>query len=93
MFKLKSRKLVSIELDLDNFEITASEAMATYGEIKEYILDKYGFKVSLLNIAQIKQESGIIERENYNKPSGKYRQPKYPKHKFNAIKKSFNILK
>lgn len=67
--KLKSSKSVSIELDLD-------EAKATYGEIKEYILNKYGFKVSSLNIAQVKQECGIIERENYNKPSGKYRQPK-----------------
>ena len=74
--KLKSSKSVSIELDLDDFEITAAEARATYGEIKEYILNKYCFKVSSLNIAQVKQECGIIERENYNKPSGKYRQPK-----------------
>ena len=74
--KLKSSKSVSIELDLDDFEITAAEARATYGEIKEYILNKYCFKVSSLNIAQVKQACGIIERENYNKPSGKYRQPK-----------------
>ncbi len=53
--KLKSSKSVSIELDLDDLEITAAEAKATYGEIKEYILNKYGFKVSSLNIAQIKQ--------------------------------------
>ncbi len=91
--KLKSSKSVSIELDLDNLEITAAEAKATYGEIKEYILDKYGFKVSSLNIAQVKQECGIIERENFNKPSGKYRQPKCPEHKFNAIKETLEHFK
>ena len=91
--KLKSSKSVSIELDLDDFEITAAEARATYGEIKEYILNKYGFKVSSLNIAQVKQECGIIERENYNKPSGKYRQPKCPEHKFNAIKEALEHFK
>ena len=91
--KLKSSKSVSIELDLDDLEITAAEAKATYGEIKEYILNKYGFKVSSLNIAQVKQESGIIERENFNKPSGKYRQPKCPEHKFNAIKETLEHFK
>ena len=91
--KLKSSKSVSIELDLDDLEITAAEAKATYGEIKEYILNKYGFKVSSLNIAQVKQECGIIERENYNKPSGKYRQPKCPEHKFNAIKEALEHFK
>jgi len=91
--KLKSSKSVSIELDLDDLEITAAEAKATYGEIKEYILDKYGLKVSSLNIAQVKQECGIIERENFNKPSGKYRQPKCPEHKFNAIKETLEHFK
>ena len=62
-------------------------------EIKEYILNKYGFKVSSLNIAQVKKECGIIECENYNKPSGKYRQPKCPEHKFNAIKETLEHFK
>jgi len=91
--KLKSSKSVSIELDLDDLEITAAEAKATYGEIKEYILNKYGFKVSSLNIAQVKQECGIIERENFNKPSGKYRQPKCLEHKFKTIKETLEHFK
>mgnify|MGYP006923284584 CR=1 FL=1 len=80
--KLKSRKSVSIDLDLDALETTAAEVKATYGEIKEYILNKYGFKVSSLNIAQVKQECGIIERENYNKPSDDYKQPNCPPNAF-----------
>ena len=91
--KLKSSKSVSIDLDLDALETTAAEVKATYGEIKEYILNKYGFKVSSLNIAQVKKECGIIERENFNKPSGKYRQPNCPKHKFDAIKEALGHFK
>ena len=41
---------------------------ATYPDIQAYIQEKYGFKVSHLNIAQIKRKCGIIERENYNLP-------------------------
>ena len=41
---------------------------ATYPDIQAYIQEKYGFKVSNLNIAQIKRKCGIIERENYNLP-------------------------
>ncbi|WP_232617597.1 RNA methyltransferase [Aerococcus urinae] len=39
---------------------------ATYGEIKKFVLDKYGLKVSSLYIAQVKRKHGLIERENYN---------------------------
>jgi ribosomal protein L23 len=62
---------------------------ATYAQIKEYVLNKYGFKVSSLNIAQVKKECGIIERENFNKPSNNYKQPNCPKHKADAIKDAF----
>lgn len=39
----------------------------TYPEIKEYVLNKFGFKVSSLYIAQVKRKYDLIERENYNK--------------------------
>lgn len=69
--------------------MTAPEIKATYSQIKEYVLNKYGFKVSSLNIAQVKQECGIIERENYNKTSDDYKQPHCPKQKEDAIKDAF----
>ena len=57
--------------------MTAAESKATYGEIKAYVLEHSGMKVSSLYIAQVKQKYGIIERENYNKPkSENARQPK-----------------
>ncbi|WP_178550318.1 hypothetical protein [Frisingicoccus sp.] len=46
-------------------DLTASEAKATYEEIKQYILDEYDTKVSNHYIAQMKEKYGIIERENY----------------------------
>ena len=66
--------------------ITSAEKKASYGQIKDYVLDKTGLKVSSLNIAQAKQKYGIIERENYNLPrSDNSRQPKCPEHKEKAI--------
>ena len=86
--KLKESDSITVELNLDELEVTAPEMKATYGQIKEYVLNKYDFKVSSLNIAQVKQECGIIERENYNKPSDDYKQPNCPKHKADAIKEA-----
>ena len=53
---------------MDELDVTAAESKATYDEIKAYVLEKYGLKVSSLYISQVKRKCGIIERENYNKP-------------------------
>ncbi len=58
---------IDITVDMDELDLTASEAKATYQAIKDYIFEKYGVKVSSLYIAQVKEKHGIIERENYNK--------------------------
>ena len=49
-------------------DLTSAESKATYEEIREYVFEHTGLKVSRLYIAQVKQKCGIIERENYNKP-------------------------
>ncbi len=88
--KLKTKKHIDIELHTDELDLTSSESKATYQEIKQYVLDKYGFKVSTLNIAQTKQECGIKERDNYNKPKMENsRQPGCSKEKEDAIKAAF----
>ena len=48
---------------------------ATYGNIKAYVLENYGLKVSSLNIGQTKDKCGIKERENYNKGKDGHRVP------------------
>ena len=64
--KLKANKHIEVELQMDEFDLTAAESKATYEEIKDYVLEHTGLKVSSLYIAQVKEKYGIIERENYN---------------------------
>lgn len=84
--KLKSTQHIEVELDMDELDLTAAEKKATYQEIKDYVLEHSGLKVSNLYIAQVKQKCGIIERENYNKPkSEESKQPQCPPEKEKAI--------
>ena len=77
---------IDIKLDLSEIDVTAAETKATYQEIKDYLLGKFGLKVSSLYISQAKAKCGLIERENYNKPkSENIKQPKCPKEKEDAI--------
>lgn len=84
--KLQSKEHIEIEVKMDELDLTSAESKATYEEIKAYVLEHTGLKVSHLYIAQVKQKHGIIERENYNKPkSDDARQPQCPPEKEKAI--------
>lgn len=84
--KLQSKEHIEIEVKMDELDLTSAESKATYEEIREYVLEHTGLKVSYLYIAQVKQKYGIIERENYNKPkSENARQPQCPPEKEKAI--------
>lgn len=88
--KLKTKKHVDIELHADELDLTSSECKATYNNIKQYVFDKYGFKVSNLYIAQVKEKCGIKERGNYNKPKNNdSKQPNCPIEKEEAIIDAF----
>ena len=53
-----------------------------------------GMKVSSLNIAQVKQKYGIIERDNFNKPKSEdAKQPQCPKKKEDAIVEALKAFK
>ncbi|MDD6275221.1 MAG: 23S rRNA (uracil(1939)-C(5))-methyltransferase RlmD, partial [Clostridia bacterium] len=66
LVRKKPDTYIDITVDMDELDLTSSEAKATYDEIKDYIFDKHCVKVSSLYIAQIKQKHGIIERDCYN---------------------------
>ena len=84
--KLQSKEHIEIEVKMDELDLTAAEKKATYEEIREYVFEHTGLKVSHLYIAQVKQKYGIIEQENYNKPkSENARQPKCTPEKEAAI--------
>lgn len=76
---------INIDVDVEEM-VQDKRGLATYGQIKDYVLERSGLKVSSLYIAQVKQKHGIIERENYNKPKSEdARQPQCPLEKERAI--------
>ena len=91
--KLNTKQHIEVELNLDELDLTSAESKATYEEIKAYVLEHTGLKVSHLYIAQVKQKYGIIERENYNKPkSENAKQPKCPPEKEAAITEALKFF-
>ena len=84
---LVRRNSLHIDIDVDVEEMLQEKrGQATYPQIKEYVLEHSGLKVSNLYIAQVKQKCGIIERENYNKPKSEdTKQPQCPPEKEKAI--------
>ena len=84
---------INVKVDMDELDLTSAEAKATYKEIEEWVQEHYGFHVTNLNIAQVKQKHGIIERENYNKPkSENSRQPGCPEEKVKAIEEALKFF-
>ena len=85
---------INVKVDMDELDLTSAEAKATYKEIEEWVQEHYGFHVTNLNIAQVKQKHGIIERENYNKPKSEdSRQPGTTPEKEKAITEAFKYFK
>ena len=59
---------IVVDLDLDELDATSAEMKATYDEIKGYVLEKFGLKVSSLYISQVKRKCGLEVGESYNLP-------------------------
>lgn len=47
LVRKKPDTYIDITVDMDELDLTSSEAKATYDEIKDYIFDKHCVKVSL----------------------------------------------
>lgn len=92
--KLDSKRHISIELPLDEMDITCAESKATYEQIKNYVLEKYGFKVSTLYIAQVKRKYGLDVSEHYNMAKNeKQKVSQCPIEKEEAILDAFKYFK
>ena len=80
-----SRKVKVEDMDLSEFK-----GKATYEQIKEYVLEETGLKVSSLYIAQIKKKCGLDVGENFNPAkSENARQPQCTPEKEEAIMQAF----
>ena len=94
LVRKKPDTYIDITVDMDELDLTSSEAKATYDEIKEYIFDKYRVKVSSLYIAQVKQKHGIIERDCYNNSKKETpNQPQCPPEKVKLIEEALRHFK
>ena len=43
--------IIEVELNMDELDLTSAESKATYAEIKDYVLENSGLKVTNLYIA------------------------------------------
>ena len=66
--KLNVERHIEVDVSMDELDLTAAESKATYDEIKAYVLEKYGLKVSSLYISQVKRKCGLDVGQNYNLP-------------------------
>ena len=84
-----SRK-VKVDFSLEDMDLSEFKGKATYEQIKAYVLEQMGLKVSSLYIAQIKKKCGLDVGENFNPAkSGNARQPQCTPEKEDAIMQAF----
>ena len=59
-------KKIRVEFSLEDMDMSGFQKGATYEQIKAYVLEKFGLKVSSLYISQIKRKCGLDVGQNYN---------------------------
>ena len=83
-------KKIRVEFSLEDMDMSGFQKGATYEQIKAYVLEKFGLKVSSLYISQIKRKCGLDMGQNYNlskKEDAKV--PQCPPEKETAITQAF----
>ena len=86
-------KKIRVEFSLEDMDMSEFQDGATYTQIKDYVLEHGGLKVSNLYISQIKRKCGIEVGKNYNLPKSEdSRQPMCPPEKEKAIREAFKYF-
>ena len=86
-------KKIRVEFSLEDMDMSEFQDGATYTQIKDYVLEHSGLKVSNLYISQIKRKYGIEVGKNYNLPKSEdSRQPQCPPEKEKAIREAFKYF-
>lgn len=86
-------KKVRVEFSLEDMDMSDFQDKATYSQIKEYVLEHSGLKVSSLYISQVKRKCGLDVSKNYNLAKAEdSRQPQCPPEKENAIREAFEYF-
>ena len=84
---LVRRNSLHIDIDVDVEEMLQEKrGQATYAQIKDYVLEQNGLKVSSLYISQVKRKCGLDVGQNYNLSKKEdAKQPQCPPEKERAI--------
>ena len=86
-------KKIRVEFSLEDMDMSEFQDGATYTQIKDYVLEHSGLKVSNLYISQIKRKCGIGVGKNYNLPKSEdSRQPQCPPEEEKAIREAFKYF-
>ena len=86
-------KKIRVEFSMEDMDMSEFQDGATYPQVKDYVLEHSGLKVSNLYISQIKRKCGIGVGKNYNLPKSEdSRQPQCPPEKEKAIREAFKYL-
>lgn len=79
-------KKVRVEFSMENMDMSGFQKSATYPQIKEYVQEHSGLKVSSLYISQVKRKCGLDVGQNYNLSKKEdVKQPQCPPEKEKAI--------
>ena len=88
--RMVDTRKVKVDFSLEDMDLSEFKGKATYEQIKAYVLEQTGLKVSSLYIAQIKKKCGLDVGENFNlSKSENARQPQCTPEKEEAIMQAF----
>ena len=87
-------KNIRVEFSLEDMDMSEFQDGATYPQIKAYVLEHTGLKVSSLYISQVKKKCGLEVGKNYNLPKSEdaRQAPNCPPEKENAIRESLQYF-
>lgn len=85
---------VNVDIDVKELKKDKLPPKPTYKQIQAYVLEKYGMKVSTLNIATVKDELGLEKQFSWKEDGmAAKNRPQCPKEKHDAIIKAFKHFK
>lgn len=87
-------KKIRVEFSLEDMDMSEFQDGATYPQIKAYVLEHTGLKVSSLYISQVKRKCGLEVGKNYNLPKSEdaRQAPTCPPEKENAIREALQYF-
>ena len=87
-------KNIRVEFSLEDMDMSEFQDGATYPQIKAYVLEHTGLKVSSLYISQVKRKCGLEVGKNYNLPKSEdaRQAPTCPPEKENAIREALQYF-